>query len=109
MNYPSEKFSEARRNLMLPHPQGEHVSIADAFVECDAGLAHLDEIILDDNAKGWIKELKTMMDYKEVTDRNGEGLYTAKAKTFSDDEKIRLSFIINELADWFELYDRKDF
>lgn len=44
--YSAEKFSDARRSLMLPHPQGEAQSIADAFFECDSGLVNLTMTIL---------------------------------------------------------------
>ena len=48
--YPSEKFSEARRKLMLPHPRGEAFSISDAFHSCSLGLASVDKGFLDDEA-----------------------------------------------------------
>jgi hypothetical protein len=35
--YQGEKFSDARRSLMLPHPMGEESSIANAFGACSLG------------------------------------------------------------------------
>ncbi len=49
--YVSEKFSAARRNLMLPHPENEIKSIADAFVECSHGLHSLNQYDFDDAAR----------------------------------------------------------
>lgn len=105
MSYQSEKFSVARSNLMLPHHQGEHSSVAHTFHECSLGLDGLDRSILDDYARGLVRDLENMMSVDSLSDPNSEGLYSIKAKTFSVEEKIKLSRIIDELADWFNQYD----
>lgn len=42
------------------------------------------------------------METKGLSDPNGEGLWAVKARTFTDDEKIELSRLVDELAPWFD-------
>ena len=104
--YPAEKFSTARTNLMLPHTQGEAASIAAAFHECSLGLMDLREpgltnCDLNDEAKTLIRELRGLMDTTGLVDPDGVGLNVVKARTLTDDEKRRLSHIVDELNFWF--------
>lgn len=99
--YQSEKFSVARRALMLPHPHGEDASIASAFFECSLGLTDLDRSKLDDNATAWIRRLEKLMDNTGLSDPAGNGLHALKAQKLSIDEKLELSRIVDELAHWF--------
>ncbi len=101
-SYQAEKFSVARSALMLPHPRGEHESIANAFHECSLGLHQFDRSRLSDDANQWVGKLDALMETKGLSDPNGEGLWAVKAKTFTDDEKIELSRLVDELAHWFD-------
>lgn len=100
--YPAEKFSAARRNLMLPHSQGEARSICDAFSECGSGLLNLNSDDLDDNAKRWIEVLKGLMDTSGIEDPDRRGTLTIKAETMSDEQKYELSRVVDSLAHWFD-------
>lgn len=101
-SYQAEKFSAARRALMLPHARGEAQSIADAFHECSLALHQFDESHLPDDPTGWIRQLKGFMDTTGITDDNGEGTWAAKARKFTSDEQLHISHIIDELATWFD-------
>lgn len=104
--YQSEKFATARRALMLPHSRGEHSSIADAFHECSLGLHGLDRTALDDDSRRWLDSLERLMDTTGLSDPNGEGLWTVKARTLTVDDKLELSRIVDELAFWFRRDER---
>jgi len=99
--YQAEKISAARSCLMLPHPRGEEKSIADAFLECDCGLQDLDKKLLDDTACVWIQKLDTLMCPAGLSDPLDRGLWTVKAEALTTDERIELSRIIDELANYF--------
>ena len=101
--YQSEKFSIARSNLMLPHPEGEAASITYAFHEIYHGLHNLNEQELDDSARGWISTIKDLMDTTGLTDSNGRGLWAIKADLLTIDQKFELSRSVNELANWFDM------
>ena len=103
-SYQSEKLSQARSCLMLPHPQGEAQSIASAFHELSLGFHRFDEQSLDEVAKQWVSKLKEMMDtsgLNEADDLNELGLWYIKAGSFTVDDKIELSRLVDELASWF--------
>ena len=106
-SYQSEKFSAARHALMLPHSRGEHESIANAFHECKLGLHNFDRTQLDDNARSWVEKLDALMDTTGFTDPHREGLWAVKAKTLSNDDKINLSSLVDELAHWFDYSDNE--
>lgn len=100
--YAAEKFAAARRNLMLPHTQGEAESIKHAFHECDLGLRELDRDALDESASAWVRELEGLMDTSGLTDPTGErGTWAIKAEQLTVDEKIELSQLVDSLACWF--------
>lgn len=100
--YQAEKFSAARRSLMLPHPKGEATSIAAAFHECSLGLHKIDRSDLDDNARLWVIRLEELMDTTNLADPNGVGTWTVKAEQLTLDQKFELSRIVDELAHWFD-------
>ena len=99
--YQAETFSTARRALMLPHPRGEHDSIARAFHECRLGLHDLDRDGLDENARGRVKRLEELMAATGFSDANRVGAGAVTARELSLEEKFELSRIIDELAYWF--------
>ena len=99
--YQSEKFSAARRCLMLPHTPGEAEPIASAFHECSLGLHQLDLNGVSDDARSLIRRLNEFMDTSGLSDPNKVGLWTIKAESLTTGEKIELSQIVDELADYF--------
>ncbi len=101
-SYQAEKFSAARRALMLPHPRGEATSIAAAFHECSLGLTQFNRNQLDQDAKDWLAKLDRLMNTSGLNDPNKKGLWQVKAETLSDGEKVELSHIIDELAHRFD-------
>lgn len=101
-SYQSEKFAAARRALMLPHLHGEQESIAEAFGECSHGLHRLDRGELDDSAKTLVRKLEVYMDTSNVSDGDGEGRWSVKARSFTVDEMIEISRTVDELASWFD-------
>jgi hypothetical protein len=100
-SYQSEKFSQARCALMLPHTQGEAASIAEAFYECSLALDQFDKASLESTAADWVSKLELLMSIDGVTAKADEGLYHAKAQTFTTHQKIEISRLIDELANWF--------
>jgi hypothetical protein len=104
-SYQAEKFSSARRALMLPHTSGEHQSVADAFHECHLGLHKIERADLDDNARSWIEALEVFMDTSGLSDPSDQGLWAVKARSLSTDEKLEISRLVDELAHWFDSRD----
>jgi hypothetical protein len=102
-SYPSEKLAAARRILMLPHPQGQSASISSAFHECHLGLMDIQPEHLDETARVWVSELLEFMDTTEMTDTSGRGLWAKKAERLTDDEKQRVSTLVDALAHWFDM------
>lgn len=105
-SYQAEKFSVARRALMLPHTRGVSESVAAAFIECSYGLDNLSEDGLDDDANHWLRKLRDFMDTSKVSDPTGRGTFSVKADNFSDDDLIEISRLIGDLATWFDNADR---
>ena len=101
MSYQSEKFTQARRNLMLPHPKGEAAAIAHAFLEVDLALHSFDESSLDQYARTRVTRLRQLMDTSSMPHGSETGAWQAKAKGFSVDERSEVSSLIDELASWF--------
>ncbi|WP_313242123.1 hypothetical protein [Stenotrophomonas sp.] len=109
MSYQSEKFSVARACLMLPHPQGEDASIAEAMFNIDLALDRY-EVPSDFNedAAGQLAELRRLMDRGGLEDSDKIGLYKVLAHTWGVDEQHRFSHLVDELAWWFSEYDRRN-
>ncbi len=102
--YQFEKFSLARRCLMLPHSMGEAQSVASAFQACHRGLDEMGKDLrdsLDDNARGWVSKLEEMMDTSGLKDESQRGLFLVKAETLSEDEMRELAECVDNLAYWF--------
>ena len=104
--YASEKFATARRNLMLPHPDGEITSIVDAFNECSHGLHEINTDDLDDEAGESLSRLKELMDTTGLSDPSLGGLHTIKAELLTLDQKAELSREIDYLASWVDIQSR---
>jgi hypothetical protein len=104
--YPAEKFSIARRALMLPHTQGEHESVAIAFHECRLGLHRMNRSKLDEDARLWIHALECFMDTEGYSDSGGESARTIKAKSLTTEDKVAISRLVDDLAQWFDRQER---
>lgn len=100
--YQSEKLSQARSALMLPHPRGQDQSIASAFDACNAGFHDLDRDVLDDNARDWVRKIEDLMDTTGLTDPDGLGLWLVKAASLTEDQLFELSRTVDELAHYFD-------
>jgi hypothetical protein len=105
--YVSEKFAAARRNLMLPHPNGDTTAIVDAFAECSHGLHNINRDDFDDAARESVRNLEELIDGLGLDDPLGRGLYTVKAERLSLDQKAELSREVDYLANWFDVHSRE--
>jgi hypothetical protein len=84
--YPEQKFSQARRHLMLP-PRGEEAqAISDACNECELGLNGLSLDDLENRARDHISKLTELI---------------GKKQKLSDADKQELCDEINYLAYYF--------
>lgn len=101
LSYAAEKFSDARRMLMLPHPQGEEHSIANAFAECDHGLSDLNISGLSNEIQRLVADLKAVKSTAGLTDPDRIGLYKVKAALLTEGERHSFSSLVDELAYWF--------
>lgn len=104
-SYQAEKLSIARRALMLPHPDGEAASIAGAFSEISHALHRFDRSQVTDEVRDWLRKIDSFMDVTGLSDTTGEGLYMVRARSFTTDEKLELSSLVDELAHWFRRDD----
>jgi hypothetical protein len=99
--YQSEKFSLARRAIMIPFPRGEAQGIADAFLACHLGLMDLKRELLDDNAREWVETVERAMDTSGIEDPQHLGTFFVKASRMSVDEQREFANAIDELAHYF--------
>ncbi|MEI2453097.1 hypothetical protein [Lysobacter firmicutimachus] len=94
---------------MLPHPQGEEFSMANAMFNVTLGLDDykVPEDFNEDAARQ-LRELNEMMKTDGLADPHREGLHTVLARTMDVDQRQRFSTLIDELAWYFSEYDRRD-
>lgn len=103
-SYQAEKLCQARSSLMAPHPGGEDLSFQQAFNYCSRALHDLNlELVDDDGARGWIAIIERVIDTTGIEDTTGEGLWFAKARSISCDEKSEFSHAVDELASYFDM------
>lgn len=102
IGYPTEKLTDARRILMLPHSKGETDSVVLAMHECSLGLRNVQEKDLDGHAVDNLRTLRQLMDTTGLTDSSGRGLWAIKVEKFSEEEKHEFSKAVDSLAHWFE-------
>ena len=100
--YRNDRFWAARRSLMLPHPHGEVAAIASAFHDCFLALADVRSEDLDDNARDWVSKLRDLIDTTGLQDPTHRGLFTIKAERLTEGQKLELSQVVDELANWFD-------
>lgn len=92
--YAAEKFSAARRGLMLPHPAGVAESINLALHECRLGLRQFDPSNLDETAADWVRRLEELMNTNGIDDPGGRGTMVIKAEGFSEAEMFEVSRLV---------------
>jgi hypothetical protein len=100
-SFPAEKFSIARRALMLPHPDGQHASLETALTECRLGLHRMNRAKLDATIRSQIYTLECFMDSTGFSDADGDSAWTIRLKGLSDEEKSEISRLVDELANFF--------
>ena len=100
----AEKFSAARRMLMVPHSKDEDEVFAHVFHECSLGLYRFDVGLVEyDEARRWIQTVQQTMDTTGLSDPGGEeGLYKVKAARLTYEQKCEFSSAVDELADYFK-------
>ena len=102
--YQSERFDEARKELMLPFPDDESKALARALWNCRLALDELpDRRLLANEPKvlRWIQTVEEAMDTRGREDSGNEGALYVKARNLSFDEQEAFSTAVRELADWF--------
>ncbi|MCF6363075.1 MAG: hypothetical protein L3J88_06975 [Gammaproteobacteria bacterium] len=92
----AEKFNDARTCLMLPHPEGEAQSIADAFHDIELGLHEFDIADINEDIASHISLIKQLIDHN----RDGK-TYQSIAESLTPHQKLELSRSVRELADHF--------
>ncbi len=92
---------------MLPHPDGDTKSIADAFAECSHGLHNINRDDFDDAARESVRKLEELMGTTGLDNPLHRGLYTVKAERLSLDQKAELSREVDYLASWFDAQSRE--
>ncbi len=92
---------------MLPHPDGDTKSIADAFAECSHGLHNINRDDFDDAARESVRKLEELMGTTGLDNPLHRGLYTVKAERLSLDQKAELSREVDYLASWFDAESRE--
>ena len=97
----AEKFSVARRCLMLPHRDGMADAIADAFEACALGLRSLHRGTLDTRAVSWLARIEELMRVDGIQGATPRERFLIRATQLSIDEQSDLSRLIDELAHWF--------
>lgn len=95
--YMSQKLSSARSCLMLPHPQGIEKSVTTAMFECMIALEEVKDERPED-LEPYLSRLIALMDTSGLTDPDGIGLHTVKARMFTEDELHQFSSTVDELA-----------
>ena len=94
-----QKLHDARRRLMLPHPDGEAASIAEAFAECRAGLDVL-PTHLDEDARPYVDTINEAMDKTGIEDPLRRGTDTVKAEQLTLEQRYEFSRAVDELASY---------
>jgi len=101
--YQAEKFGDARRALMAPHPKGEEDSFARAFHECWVGLKDLDESRLDGGTRHAVDVIRRALDTAGVASISPAGvLWPSKIKSMDERERYEFSNAVDTLATWFD-------
>ena len=96
----AKKFSDARRNFMLPHPQGVPYAVFAALFDASQALVGVELDALEETPREWIEELQEFLDTSEFQHLES-GQLLEKAKGFTEDELLTIRHLICELADWF--------
>ena len=96
----SGNLHDAQVALMLPHPEGEAKSIADAFWRCSEAFRDLNDDELDDSAKAYVATIRELMG-------PGDTPLVDRASAMSVDEQYELRDAVDGLAHWADLKFRE--
>ena len=104
----SQRFSAARRSLMLPHGDGEAAAIASAMNACALGLRNLRRGLLDEHASRWLLELEALLGTSaELASANPDrARWLTRAAELDSTAQADFSRLVDELAHWFERKSR---
>ena len=100
-SFPAEKFSVARDALMQPHPDGQHVALETALIECRVGLHRMNRSKLDSITRSQIFKLEGFMDSTGFSDADGDSAWTVRLKGLSDEERSEVFHLVDDLANFF--------
>ena len=98
---------KARSTLMAPHPMGGDGSFVGAFLECSHGLEDIDAVQhitdqLDDAALRDLDVVRRAINTTGVQkEPNDDGLWIAKVRQMTEDEKHEFSRAVDNLATCF--------
>ena len=99
--YAFEKFSKARSALMAPNFGDETRSFSSALFECQLALGHLNPDDIDDeHARTLVRRIEEVLDTSGIDDPEGLGTLAIKLDRMHDEERLRVSSAIDELASW---------
>jgi len=57
---------------------------------------------LDENARSWIYSLECFMDTEGLSVPAGESAWTVKATSLSNEQKLEIAQLVDDLANWFK-------
>ncbi|MCR6666107.1 MAG: hypothetical protein NVV69_08880 [Methyloversatilis sp.] len=100
-SFPAEKFAVARDALMQPHPDGQHVALEKALIECRVGVHRMNRSKLDSTIRSRIFKLEGFMDSTGFSDADGDSAWTVRLKSLSDEERSEIFHLVDDLANFF--------
>lgn len=101
----TEMLSAAKQCLAPPYLQDEAHAIAHAFNKCALAFNSCEFSLLPETLQHGASRVQQLMSTNtspELAPRPGEGLWVAKARTFTTAEKQELENVIKELVQGFE-------
>jgi hypothetical protein len=100
-DYLGQKFSEARRALMIPHYGDEARALAGAINSCATAL-HNEQIKLvkDDEMLRHLDTIRRHLPAADLSDSAHVGTSLIKAQMMTQAEKAEFSRAVDILADW---------
>lgn len=102
-SYQAEKFSVARRCLMLPHSDGEVDSIVACLNECFHGLHNVAPQALAELPVGdSLRVINEAIQAAGVEDTTGRGVWYQLAMDMTPEAKSRLAHAVDSSATWFD-------
>lgn len=100
---PAEKFSEARRSLMLPlGAVSEERRFAEAFHQCSSAIEQFDvSSVPDEYARDALQVVQSALDTTGISDPTGEGTHIHRIRSMDLVAKSNFADAVDTLATWF--------